>query len=394
MNRRWFFSWLLLCLAVPAAALDYSGNIAAEWQVFPEQARYVNQLDDNLTLSFKPKWRQAWNQGDDEVTVELFLRADDKDEERNHADIRELKWLHVSGQHEWRVGIDSVFWGVTESQHLVDVINQIDRVEGIDGEDKLGQPMIHYTAIQDWGVLHLFVLPGFREATFHAEQGRLRLPLPVDTSQTQYESADEDQHVDYALRYSHYVGDTEFGLSAFDGTRRDAQFSQGFDQSGRPVLIPYYAQMTQIGLDLQSIVGDWTWKLEMIRRELEDEVYRAATAGFEYTFYSLAESAIDLGTLVEYSWDSRSQNAGVFDNDIFAGLRFAFNDVQSSEILAGVIVDTDKHSRSLRAEASRRLGNSWKLSAELQVFSNIAADDPLSAYAADDYLMLELARYF
>lgn len=384
-----------LCLAAaisgPATAVSLSGNVAGELQLFRQDARFSEQLDQNLTLSFKPRLRHDWNNRNDELTLELYLRLDDRNEERQHADIREFKWLHVAGSHEWRVGIDTVFWGVTESQHLVDVINQIDRLEGLDGEDKLGQPMIRYSTVQDWGALDLFLLTGFREASFHSSTGRLRLPLSVDKSRTGYESSDKERHIDLALRYTRNLGDTEFGLSLFDGTNRDPALSLD-TSSGQ--LIPYYSQMTQFGLDLQSIIGDWIWKLEFIHRDTDPETYSAITTGFEYTFYALFDSAIDLGSLLEYSWEGRDQNAGVFDNDLFAGLRLAFNDVQSSELLAGLLIDTDNHSQSIRIEASRRLGDSWKLSAELQAFTSIAVDDPLAAFANDDYVLIELARYF
>ena len=384
-----------LCLAAaisgPATAVSLSGNVAGELQLFRQDARFSEQLDQNLTLSFKPRLRHDWNNRNDELTLELYLRLDDRNEERQHADIREFKWLHVAGSHEWRVGIDTVFWGVTESQHLVDVINQIDRLEGLDGEDKLGQPMIRYSTVQDWGALDLFLLTGFREASFHSSTGRLRLPLSVDKSRTGYESSDKERQIDLALRYTRNLGDTEFGLSLFDGTNRDPALSLD-TSSGQ--LIPYYSQMTQFGLDLQSIIGDWIWKLEFIHRDTDPETYSAITTGFEYTFYALFDSAIDLGSLLEYSWEGRDQNAGVFDNDLFAGLRLAFNDVQSSELLAGLLIDTDNHSQSIRIEASRRLGDSWKLSAELQAFTSIAVDDPLAAFANDDYVLIELARYF
>lgn len=393
MNRL-FVLWLAGLYSLTANALDYSGNIAAEIQVFPQDSQFDRQLDENLTLSFQPKIRQSWNRGDDEVTVELFFRLDDKDDERQHADIREFKWLHVNDNQEWRAGIDTVFWGVTESQHLVDVINQTDRVEGFDGEDKLGQPMIHYTNIQDWGVLDVFVLAGFREAKFRSEEGRLRFPLVIDTNRAMYESSDEDNHIDYALRYSHFIGDTEFGLSLFEGTSRDPVLSRVLNDIGQPVLIPFYRQMTHFGLDVLSIVEDWIWKLELIHRDFDSGSYTAATVGFEYTLYGIFESAIDLGTLAEYSWEDRDEDAGVFDNDLFAGLRFAFNDVQSSEVLGGVFIDTDNSSQSIRVEASRRLGDSWKMTGELQIFSSIDKDDPLNAFEQDDFLLIELARYF
>lgn len=393
--KRLLVSGFCALFSMTVSALDYSGNMAAELQLFPQESQFGDQLDENLSFSFKPKMRQSWNKGDDELTVELFFRLDDKDEERQHADIREFKWLHVDGNSEWRIGIDSVFWGVTESQHLVDVINQQDALEGIDGEDKLGQPMINYTTIQDWGVFQVFVLPGFREASFHSLDGRLRLPVLVDADQAEFESSDEEKHVDYALRYSHYLGDTEFGLSLFKGTSRDPIYIMGVNSESQPVFIPYYQQMTQFGIDLQSIVEDWTWKLEMIHRDVDSGSYSLATGGFEYTFYAILDSAVDMGTLLEYSWDSRDKNeSGVFDEDLFGGLRFAFNDVQSSEILAGIVVDTDNHSQSLRVEANRRLGESWKLTGELQVFTSIDGADPLITFAKDDFLLIELARYF
>ena len=59
------------------------------------------------------------------------------------------------------IGLGKVFWGVTEFNHLVDVINQTDLVEGIDGEAKLGQPKINLSLINHWGALDFFVLPGF-----------------------------------------------------------------------------------------------------------------------------------------------------------------------------------------------------------------------------------------
>ena len=78
------------------------------------------------------------------------------------------------------VGINSVFWRVVESNHLVDILNQTDLIEDIDGEEKLGQPMISLSTQQDWGGLSLFVLPWFRERTFPSEEGRLRSQSGTD----------------------------------------------------------------------------------------------------------------------------------------------------------------------------------------------------------------------
>jgi len=376
-------------------AQEFSGNIAVEALSFSQPGQFPDQMDDNLTLSFEPRWTGDWNDGDDSWSTEFFLRADNKDAGRQHADIRELLWLHLDGDNEWRVGINTMFWGVTESQHLVDVINQIDRVEGIDGEDKLGQPMIHLNRYRDWGVLDFLLLTGFRERTFPAAEGRLRLPLVVDTTAPIYESSDGNKHIDYAIRFSQAYGNLDLGISLFKGTNRDPQFVPGVDSNGQAVLFPVYLQMTQVALDLQLIVEDWTWKLEMIHRDTSPSAYQALTGGFEYTFYSVFDSDINVGSLAEYSYDSRDEGQrGVFDRDLFVGARFAFNDVQSSELLAGFVVDTEKGSQTFRLEGNRRIGDNWKGTIEVQLFSNIDVNDPLIALANDDYLLLELARYF
>ncbi len=355
--RPGFVCFGLLMLSANLQA-EFSGNVALETQSFSESAQFDDQLDHNVTFSFKPRLDGEWNDGDDLWSLELFLRADNKDAGRQHADIREALWLHVAGDSEWRVGINTMFWGVTESQHLVDVINQIDQVEGIDGEDKLGQPMVHLQRYQDWGVVDVLLLPGFRERTFQQQEGRLRTPLLVDTDQAQYASSREDSHIDYALRFSQTYGDLDLGLSWFRGTSRDPLLLAGFDDAGNPVLTPFYEQMTQLGVDAQLIYEDWIWRLELIRREAESNDYNAYTAGFEYTFYGIMESAVDLGMLLEYSADDRPEGeAGAFDNDVFLGGRFAFNDAQSSEILAGFVIDTDNRSRSV---PRRRQSALWR----------------------------------
>ncbi len=390
MKTNALLGWLLVGISSQVGA-EFSGNVAVEAFLFAEQGQFQYQFEDNLTLSFQPKWSGEWNDGDDIWSAEFFLRADDKDDERNHADIRELMWLHLQGDNEWRVGINTMFWGVTESQHLVDVINQIDQVEGIDGEDKLGQPMLHLKHYEDWGVFDFLILPGFRERTFQAVEGRPRTTLVVDGDAAIYQSSEEDEHVDYAMRYSHTIDELDFGISWFKGTNRDPEYRI----SGGTVLIPYYVQMTQIGIDAQLIDEDWTWKLEMIHRDTDAISYEAVTAGFEYSFYGIYETDIDLGTLVEYSHDNRPEGQrGIFDRDLFFGARLAFNDVQSTELLAGMVYDTEKQSQSYRLEGNRRLGDSWKATIEAQVFSHIDASDILLAFEDDDYLLLELARFF
>jgi hypothetical protein len=101
--------------------------------------------------------------------------------------------------------------------------------------------------------------------------------------------------------------------------------------------------MSQAGLDLQYTREAWLWKLEALVRERNDDVFGAVVGGFEYTFYQVAGRPDDVGVLLEGLYDGRGRDAPdtLYDNDIFAGLRWARNDAQDSTLLAGLLVDVD-----------------------------------------------------
>jgi hypothetical protein len=395
MVRRFSLPFIAAALCAVAGishGAEWSGYVSAEYRAFSQSPLDPRQHHNNLSFSTQPEFYTAWDDNQQSFTFVPFVRWDENDEERSHADIRELTWLKAARDWELRVGIRKVFWGVTESQHLVDIINQTDLVEAPDGEEKLGQPMINLALIRDWGTVDLFVLPGFRERTFPGVDGRLRSALPVDSSHAIYQSSDEDKHIDLAARWTRVIGDWDVGLSAFKGTSRDPRFVAN---AGGTALIPVYDLITQWGLDLQATRGDWLWKLEAINRRGQGETYNALTAGFEYTLFGIADSATDLGMIAELLYDDRGNNALTpFADDIMLGARLTLNDVQSTEFLFGLIADVSDTTRSVKLESSRRLGENWKISLEGLAFINVSDNDPLASMRKDNYLQLELARYF
>ncbi len=387
--------WLAGTGMAQASDGEWSGNINLEARLFPHDALDRRQHEHNLSLSVQPEYYRSWNNGDDSFTFVPFLRIDQGDEDRTHADIRELTWLHAAEDWELRVGIRKLFWGVTESQHLVDIINQTDLIENPDQEEKLGQPMLNLALIRDWGTLDLYVLPGFRERSFPGIDGRLRSQPYVDTDQARYESGAGDKHVDVALRWTRSLGDWDIGLSHFHGTGRDPLLLPGLDAAGRPTLIPFYAQIDQTGLDLQTTLADWLWKLEVITRDTLDDRHTALTGGFEYTFVGIFDTDADLGLISEYLFDDRGDSAPTpFQDDIMAGLRLSLNDAQSTEALMGVIADRRNGTRSFNLEASRRLGADFKLNVEARFFSHVDSRDPVAGLRDDDYVELSLGWYF
>jgi hypothetical protein len=301
-----------------------------------------------------------------------------------------------------------VFWGVTESRHLVDVINQTDLVENVDAEDKLGQPMLKFALERDWGNLDFFWLPYFRERTFAGEHGRLNsLPFTVDTDAAQYESSAEQWHSDFAVRYAVSINSLDLAVSHFSGTSRNPvlQFNGNL---ASPAFIPVYNQIDQTGLELQYIIEEWLLKFEGITSSGENQRYSAAVFGFEYTQVGIFESFADLGWILEYLFDDRRNQTDPdkvaphsFERDIFLGWRYAFNDADSSEILAGVIFDPKTEESLYSLEYSQRLANDLKLNVEIRAFQGAESQSVSAAsrlktrYLKDeDYLQLELVKFF
>ena len=177
------FSGVTLSDAVKAdeVVFEFSGRLSGELQGYFDAGRFAGQnYRNNASLALEPELYWGFNDGSDAVVFTPFYRLDQQDAERSHGDIRELSWIHVGDDWELRTGLRKVFWGVTEFNHLIDVINQTDGVEDSDGEEKLGQPMVNLSLVRDWGILDLFVLPGFRERTFAGTDGRLRSGLVAE----------------------------------------------------------------------------------------------------------------------------------------------------------------------------------------------------------------------
>lgn len=378
-------------LAAEQLVPELRGGFALEYRQFFQHGT-MGQDSVQPSVVVEPEWHWEWQDGQSSFTLMPFGRWDGMDDERTHVDIREAMYLYYDGDVEFRLGIGKVFWGVTESQHLIDVINQTDAVESVDGEAKLGQPMVQLNYLTDYGAIEGFVLPYFRERTFAGSDGRLSVP-GVDQNNAKYESSREEKHIDYALRYTHSWDIWDLGVSYFNGTNRDPYFV--FSDHDDLPLAPYYAQMDQVGLDLQGLWGDWLWKLEVLRRWSQDD-HSALTGGFEYTLIGIADTAWDLGLLGEYLYDSRGDEASVVgQNDLFLGARWVLNDMAGTEVLVGVSQDLDfSRSRTARLEASSRINNAWKWNINAWYFDADESADPTYVFRKDDFIELSISYYF
>ena len=389
------FSFFFVAELIGAEATEISGYLSLEFRAFPNKGLHDDQKSENVSLAFQPEFYKTWGDERHSVLLVPFARLDQYDSRRTHVDLREFIYNYNSTSWELRAGIGKVFWGVAESNHLIDIINQSDAVENTDLEDKLGQPMVNLTLVRDWGTADFFVLPGFRERTFPDKDARFRSSIKIDQSSPMYQSAAEEKHIDYAVRFSGYLGPLDLGLSHFWGTSRMPRFLARKSVQGELSLVPYYDLIHQTSLDLQATLQNWLLKLEVMRRQGQDKTYFASVSGFEYTVVGIGGTAIDLGLLSEYHWDERGfKSTGAFNNDIFTGMRVAVNDAADTQLLGGIGADMNNGGYFTNLEASRRFGNHWKMELEARFTYDTADHDAFYPVREDDSIQLEIIRFF
>lgn len=392
-------SWLItllalssLCFSAALAQWDIRGNVSLQAQWFPNESNHSATQTSNLSLSTETEFFR--DIGDNaSLTITPFARIDQRDEERSHVDLREFTYAWFSDNWEARLGLGKVFWGVAESSNPVDVINQFDSIENDDSSAKLGQPMINLLLLRDWGEIDLYLLPGFRERTFPGADGRPRPATVVDIDDAQFESSQEERHIDFAGRVSGAVDAWDWGLHLFHGTARTPEFRFNPDNQR---IVPFYYQNTQVGLDVQATLESWLLKAEIVyRRGDEIENHSAWVSGFEYSFYDLRGSGADIGLVTEWLYDDRAERSGQpFQNDALIGLRMALNDEQSLEGLLGVISDLDGGGQLISLEGSRRFGSNVKASLQFNLFNHVNDDQSLQQLSDEDNLQIDIAYFF
>ena len=412
--------WMLACVATVAAQAEddeeatpltvgFSGRLSAESRGFPAAPAFPAQRS-LAAGAVAEATLYVENVNGQRFTAAPFFRYDHTDSRRTHFDLREAYLLLFGdvggGGWEARLGVGQVSWGVAESQPLVDIVNQVDFVEHPGGEAKLGQPMAHVTWFGEWGTLEVLGMSYHRARTFPGRRGRLRLPVLVEHENVQYDGAGGRWRPEVASRYSHSLGLVDLGATFFDGTSREPFFFPAGGADGEPVLIQHYAPIRQFGADLQVTAGAGLLKAEAIQRSGArnllglEQAYFASVFGGEYSLYAVGGSAIDVTLLGEWSYDSRgpaatpSRTPNTLENDVFIATRFAFNDVQSTEFTASVLLDASRANRLLALEFGRRLSNDWSVRAEGVAILSLDERDIFYEMRRDSFIDMSLVYNF
>jgi len=402
---------LVLLSSLLYGEVAYKGYVGADTQAYltkPDGKHPANfTLQQQLELSY--------NVGDFESAISLYAQEDSYDLSRDHAERNERTFVRLDElyakyyfENDMIFGGRNIrFWGALEVNNIVDTFNTKDfRTDGLDPQ-KQGAWNLAYTHYTDSGEISLVVklyeeqqkmaaypyayyffpkeaegMPITYDATLQSKENLYRPTLYLNWSG----STESDYPIDYAF----------IGQYGFDSQRA---FQQAVDYITPLVTLSEEAYLVAKVMSYNTmVVGSTLLKVEALATNVIDknvssigkviDDYYQVGLGVEHTLTGVNGDA-DLGLIAEYYYYDTFKHSNniatdlnlfqVFQNDLFVGFRYTFNDASDSSIVAGAIIDMEYNEQSYSFKYETRMFDVLSVKADY-AYINPSTTDP-TAYA-------------
>lgn len=356
------------------------------------------------------------------------FRFDFLDHSRNRYLPNESYLQYYSEHVEITGGFQLISWGVSNSYNPSDVINRRDFEDNFYDPEKMGEMILSAKGIIDTAgpfeelTFQALVLPFFQKAPL--PQLDTRFPLEGRTLFIPFSVTDEQDTPSYlasvgtGMRVSATVGAADMALSYYHGPSKNPAYSLKIDQTGRLKIKPFYYTIDSIAFNVEAAVKDFVLHLEAAghitsandKREhalsvpglLEDDAvpnsWGEIVPGFDYTFYNFAGKG-SLRLSFEYLFSTERtvdlENFRPFQNDLFFGFQYDFNNTKGTRIEFGVIKDLGNKEAILISEISSRIYKGLKLAVG-GVFTHRDGNlnSPLSFFENNSFFRTRLSYNF
>ena len=313
--------------------IEYKGNIGIDYKKFDYSTPYAKDKNQKTIL------------GEVELTksyedIILFSKIEALDEvdkndgnSRDYIKLNEFYIKYESDNYDIKVGRDIKYWGALELYNITDIYNEKNtKNDPYDKDKKFGRDGVTYNYYFENEDSLSFIVSKNKNAKY-------------DTSSYIKYSGSRD---DIASRDFTYI------LSSLDEK-----------------FMMYHT----------IIIEDTIYKVEYLYSN-KTEKYQGGV-GLEHTLYSIFDKK-DLGLMVEYYKSNAKSNDTnrQYTKNIFVGSRLTFNNINSTEMVFGVIKDDTKKEYSKSIELNSRFYDDYKI--KLGYLKN----DSLAVYS------INIAYYF
>ena len=163
-------------------------------------------------------------------------------------------------------------------------------------------------------------------------------------------------------------------------------------------VIPNYDIINQTSLNVQAAIGNWFFKLEAV----EPRPYRVAVSRQRSPDSNTRSTACSRAVWMwAFSWNTFTTDGIVPRRRPLSTTTSSqahgstSTNEQTTEVSVGGIINQETQATTLNLEASRRLGNHWKIELEARFFENVPHSDvALFGLSRDSYVQVNLQRFF
>jgi len=302
------------------------------------------------------------------------------------------------------------FWGALEVDNIVDGFNPDDFRSELFNMDKLGVYNAAYTYYTDTGELSFILKSG------EPDQKMAAFPyvyyfFPANVNYDANLQSEKNRY--RPTIYLSYSGstDTQYALD-YAFILQNGYDSQHYFTSDAPITSPRPTFTNHVYLVNKAmsyntlVVGSTLLKLEALYADVINDKtvsdYYHLGLGVEHTLTQVYKNA-DLGILCEYYKyhtleDGKYTDLQLFEtfqNDLFLGLRYSFNEGDDASIIGGVIADLDYAEQSYYIEYESRIAQTLKLNLDYRYIE--PSQTTLTAFnllGRHQRLSLKLGYYF
>lgn len=296
------------------------------------------------------------------------LKGTSEQNDRSFIRLDELYMKYDGDTSQILAGKSIRFWGALEVDNITDEFNPDDFRSDVFEADKLGVWNISYTHYTDTGEIALIVKI--------EEQDRKMPTYPyVYYFFPEYVDYDSNVNTEHSknqpsiyLKYSDST-DIEYPLD-FSIILEHGYDSQRYID---PIDFRENAYMVNKLITYNTlVVGDTLYKLEALYADIISDKqvsdYYHIGFGIEHTLTRVYKSA-DLGLLLEYyKYETLEDNKlndlqlfESFQDDLFLGIRYSFNEGKDASIVSGVVLDLEYDEQNYYIEYESRLADTFKL---------------------------------
>lgn len=383
---------LLLISQSVFSAGEGSGKITFENRFFNnDDNRNTNDQNNGVFLDFQHKmiYRGWMAQG------KVVSRTDSKDSGRDYIDVNEAYAGYEGESFSFYAGSMIQNWSALEVFHPVDIFNSVNLDADFENREKLGQPALNFNFLFGNNQISLFYLPLF--VAPRLPLGKTRLNFIPSSIQDQLKDPILVRGSEYREERTttQFIAKADFSFDAFDSS---FYYLHIYDRSNislattsNPVNLqprPVYIMTDQFGVTLQIPFYDFIAKYEGLYKkydvnsEFGDYKFEAFPGliegpdnhlinsfGLEYNYsFDFGHAITLLGEFQKIQSDSVDDVnvLGFFQNDVFVALRWAFNNINTSEIFLSYLKDLDRDENIFSATYSQRLTDLWYLKSSVR----------------------------